>query len=403
MKLSLIFGVLALTAVIFYSAIRSLPATDSAPAVASSSDGMESATAQIEAARADFDEQTIFLNKTIADLEARNLDQASNLEATLTAGNQLQSELDQAAQQLSVIEAVNVALETGNGDFSDALAALSADLQSRDAALGDAETTTQALNDAIEEGREEIQTLQVTVTDLELEGVELTRQVAELESNAAELQSTPDDQIAETEALLEQNTIALDAAQDRIALLTEVTTVQVQVTSDLNDEIAGFEAQVTTLTNQASSLSDAVAKRDTVIAGLMLRTEASTTSLEASCQERSDAVLAGTAISFNTGTTAITDASIPLLEELANIASDCAQGNLTLEIEGHTDNASGVASNLLLSDGRAKAVRDFLEARGVPALVMRAVGFGGSEPIADNDTSDGQLRNQRIVFDWEQS
>jgi len=115
-----------------------------------------------------------------------------------------------------------------------------------------------------------------------------------------------------------------------------------------------------------------------------------------------DAALAGTSIGFQSGLTSITAESVSLLEALAEIARDCVSENLVLDIEGHTDSAGSDDNNLLLSNGRAQAVFDFLAARDVPTTAMRAVGYGETDPIADNATSEGRAQNRRIVFDWDQ-
>ena len=46
----------------------------------------------------------------------------------------------------------------------------------------------------------------------------------------------------------------------------------------------------------------------------------------------------------------------------------------------------------------ANAVTKALSARGVPAERLRAIGLGGSRPIADNATRDGRWLNRRIEF-----
>jgi outer membrane protein OmpA-like peptidoglycan-associated protein len=404
MRLPLIFTVLALTAVIFYAAIQTLSPTPAAPVSQSAVAELDIATAQIEANRAEFDEQSAALNKTIDDLTAQSAAQAASLEASDAERSELQSQLEAAVAQLSQLEADNATLVTDKDAVAQELATLTTDIESRETAFRDSEATIQALSEEIEERRSEAEVLEAAVVELESETAALTQQLADREASEVEPQPVADNgALADAEALLAQNAVALAEAEERIALLTEMAAEQGQVTEDLNAEVAGFEAQITTLTSQASALSDEVAKRDTVITGLLASTATPEASQVASCQERSNAALGAAQISFETGTTTFTAEAIPLLEELAGIASECVQEDLMLEIEGHTSNVGGVASNLLLSDGRAKAVRDFLATNGVPTSTMRAVGFGGSEPIADNDTSDGQLQNQRIVFDWEQS
>lgn len=52
-------------------------------------------------------------------------------------------------------------------------------------------------------------------------------------------------------------------------------------------------------------------------------------------------------------------------------------------ITGHTDRLGSLAYNLDLSLRRAKSVRDYLAAAGVPAARMQVRGMGASEPVAD--------------------
>lgn len=54
-----------------------------------------------------------------------------------------------------------------------------------------------------------------------------------------------------------------------------------------------------------------------------------------------------------------------------------------IAISGHTDRLGSPAYNLDLSLRRAKAVRDYLAAAGVPAAHMQVRGMGASEPVAE--------------------
>jgi OOP family OmpA-OmpF porin len=51
-----------------------------------------------------------------------------------------------------------------------------------------------------------------------------------------------------------------------------------------------------------------------------------------------------------------------------------------------------------LSQARAMAVRDYVVGAGIPEGRLLAVGFGESEPIADNETDEGRALNRRIEF-----
>lgn len=70
--------------------------------------------------------------------------------------------------------------------------------------------------------------------------------------------------------------------------------------------------------------------------------------------------------------------------------------NFNLSIEGHTDSSGPSAYNQTLSEKRAAAVRSYLVSRGVPAERVSSVGYGESNPIADNSTADGRAQNRRV-------
>jgi OmpA-OmpF porin, OOP family len=66
-----------------------------------------------------------------------------------------------------------------------------------------------------------------------------------------------------------------------------------------------------------------------------------------------------------------------------------------LIITGHTDSRGDKASNQLLGQRRADAVREWLTNRGVKARIETR-SAGQTEPIADNDSEDGRARNRRV-------
>lgn len=71
-------------------------------------------------------------------------------------------------------------------------------------------------------------------------------------------------------------------------------------------------------------------------------------------------------------------------------------GNTTLQVEGHTDSVGSAKANLTLSERRAKAVRDYLvDHHQIAAARFRTYGFGASQPLATNETAEGQATNRR--------
>lgn len=65
-------------------------------------------------------------------------------------------------------------------------------------------------------------------------------------------------------------------------------------------------------------------------------------------------------------------------------------------IEGHTDNQGSKEYNQTLSEKRAENVMNFLIEQGVAATRLKAIGYGLTKPIADNDTKEGRQKNRRV-------
>ena len=84
------------------------------------------------------------------------------------------------------------------------------------------------------------------------------------------------------------------------------------------------------------------------------------------------------------------DALVPLLGLLR------AHPDFRVRVIGHTDNTGRPAVNLELSRERAAAVVDWLVARGIDPSRTIALGYGATQPIADNATAAGRARNRRI-------
>lgn len=62
---------------------------------------------------------------------------------------------------------------------------------------------------------------------------------------------------------------------------------------------------------------------------------------------------------------------------------------ISIEIGGHTDNIGGEEDNRLLSQNRADVILQHLATVGIEAKRLKAVGYGESKPIADNQRPDG--------------
>ena len=70
-----------------------------------------------------------------------------------------------------------------------------------------------------------------------------------------------------------------------------------------------------------------------------------------------------------------------------------------VKVSGHTDSTGSDSYNQQLSQRRAESVANFLISQGVKPGRFYAIGFGESQPIASNATSQGRALNRRVELD----
>jgi outer membrane protein OmpA-like peptidoglycan-associated protein len=97
---------------------------------------------------------------------------------------------------------------------------------------------------------------------------------------------------------------------------------------------------------------------------------------------------------FQPGRDALDESSQPLINRIAAMMK--SHPDLFLRIEGHTDNSGYPDDNMRLSAQRALAVQDKLVAADIDKKRLDAVGVGGLQPLASNDTAEGREKNRRI-------
>ena len=102
-------------------------------------------------------------------------------------------------------------------------------------------------------------------------------------------------------------------------------------------------------------------------------------------------------VHFDNTSAVILPDSGQLLEEIADVLIQNPRIKL-VEIQGHTDSNGSAASNRLLSEQRASAVRDRLIASGVGASRLQAKGYGAERPLVPNITAGNRARNRRVVL-----
>ena len=101
-------------------------------------------------------------------------------------------------------------------------------------------------------------------------------------------------------------------------------------------------------------------------------------------------------VNFDVDSDRLRPDSEPALEQILDALGERPQ--LAVIVEGHTDSDASEAYNLDLSQRRADSVAAWLMERGVAADRLTAVGYGESQPIADNETAAGKAANRRVAI-----
>jgi len=103
-------------------------------------------------------------------------------------------------------------------------------------------------------------------------------------------------------------------------------------------------------------------------------------------------------IQFEVGSTALAPDASQQLDQLWIALADPALRSRHVEISGHTDASGDADLNLILSERRAAAVRDYLVRKGSPvdAALLAAKGYGESQPLPAVDPNDPVHRRVEI-------
>ena len=83
-----------------------------------------------------------------------------------------------------------------------------------------------------------------------------------------------------------------------------------------------------------------------------------------------------------------------------NLVVDFLKANpsVRIELSGHTDNRGVEAHNVRLSTARVNKVKNYLVSKGIDKRRISGKGYGGSQPIASNDSEETRRLNRRVEF-----
>ena len=97
---------------------------------------------------------------------------------------------------------------------------------------------------------------------------------------------------------------------------------------------------------------------------------------------------------FDVNSSTLQSASKTNIVNLAEVLNKYDDTNIL--VEGHTDSSGSDEYNQTLSEKRAGSVSNLLKLQGVDGARVITMGYGESQPVADNETAYGKQQNRRV-------
>jgi outer membrane protein OmpA-like peptidoglycan-associated protein len=91
-----------------------------------------------------------------------------------------------------------------------------------------------------------------------------------------------------------------------------------------------------------------------------------------------------------------TNLTLKATDKLDTVANILLTKKIKIEIAAHTDNLLNQENALKLTQDRADVIKNYLISKGVETSKLESKGYGFSEPINDNKTSESRKKNNRI-------
>ena len=99
---------------------------------------------------------------------------------------------------------------------------------------------------------------------------------------------------------------------------------------------------------------------------------------------------------FELGKAVINSKSYPELDEVVAMMKENTK--IVIQLEGHTDNRGDEKKNLELSQQRVDKIKSYLVSKGISQRRIKGKGYGGTRPIATNDSEEARKLNRRVEF-----
>ena len=176
--------------------------------------------------------------------------------------------------------------------------------------------------------------------------------------------------------------------QDSLSKESQNLVVTQQELQLLQEQLSGIEIEKSALSEKMEAL-ERVKQQFSEVQKLFYPPEAMV------FRDENNIFLRLVGLNFDVGKSDLNPEFYGLLGKVQNaitIFPDCK-----ITIEGHTDSQGGDETNQKLSQERANAVMYYLLANmNIEMTRVKAIGYGETKPIANNETSEGRKKNRRI-------
>lgn len=165
--------------------------------------------------------------------------------------------------------------------------------------------------------------------------------------------------------------------------------------ADMEEEIRALDERLGGATEERAALMQRLQAQERVrqqferVEGMFSNEEARV------FREGNNVILRLVGLSFESGQAALRPDTFDLLAKVEKAIDVFPRSELT--VEGHTDSYGGDEANQVLSQQRAESVQQYMiNAMRIPSYRLIAIGYGETNPVANNETAAGRAKNRRI-------
>jgi OmpA-OmpF porin, OOP family len=183
--------------------------------------------------------------------------------------------------------------------------------------------------------------------------------------------------------------------QQELGRLREELRDREEQMASLNTELERLEARLGGVSEERVALQRRVDAQERVRGNVALIESTFTADEARVYRQGDDVVISLLGIKFPSGRSTIEANSAPLMAKVRQSLALFPGAPMT--VEGHTDAHGSDSTNLILSQDRADAVKQYIVTNfGADPERITSIGYGEARPVSTNETAEGRARNRRI-------